>query len=160
MHWLAVNTLVQNWDTYGLMNHNFYIYTDPGDSLIHWIPWDNNMALGDRAGMKAPLSLYLTSQEVNDSWPLIRYLADDSVYWAKYVSYVRQTSEGTFEPEKMKVKYQNAHDLIRPYVVGDEGEAEGYTHLTNSEEFDTGLEYLFTHVEDRRSAASEFLQNN
>ncbi|MCP4347206.1 MAG: hypothetical protein GY795_16970 [Desulfobacterales bacterium] len=160
MHWLAVNTLVQNWDTYGLMSHNYYIYTDPGDSLIHWIPWDNNMALNDSVGMKAPLSLYLTSQEVNDSWPLIRYLVDDSVYWAKYVAYVRQTSEGAFEPEKMKVKYQNAHDLIRAYVVGDEGETEGYTHLTNSEDFDTGLEYLFTHVESRRSAALEFLQNN
>ncbi|MCP4107032.1 MAG: hypothetical protein GY749_16090 [Desulfobacteraceae bacterium] len=160
LRWLAVNTLVQNWDTYGLMSHNYYIYTDPGDGLIHWIPWDNNMALNDTVGMEHPLSLYLTSQEVNDTWPLIRYLADDDVYWAKYVSYVRETVEGVFEPEKMKDQYQQAHDLIRPYVVGDQGENEGYTYLTDSEDFDTELEYLFTHVEGRSDAASEFLQDN
>ncbi len=160
LRWLAVNTLAQNWDTYGLMSHNYYIYTDPGDSLIHWIPWDNNEALNEEGKQKGVLSLYLTSQEVGDNWPLIRYLTDDYVYWEKYVSYVRETAEGAFEPEKMKARYQEAHDLIRPYVVGDEGETEGYTFLNSSEDFDTGLEYLFNHVENRSDAAMQFLQEN
>ena len=34
--WLAVNTTIQNWDTYGNMAHNYYLYNDNG--VIKWIP--------------------------------------------------------------------------------------------------------------------------
>lgn len=43
LRWLAVNTVVQNWDTYGQMAHNYYLYNDAGQ--LTWIPWDNNMAM-------------------------------------------------------------------------------------------------------------------
>jgi spore coat protein CotH len=47
LRWLAVNTAVQNWDTYGAMPHNYYLYGDPGQKgRLRWIPWDNNFALG------------------------------------------------------------------------------------------------------------------
>lgn len=49
--WMAANTVVQNWDTYGQMSHNYYLYNDPETGLLTWIPWDNNMALGDGMGM-------------------------------------------------------------------------------------------------------------
>jgi hypothetical protein len=53
LKWMAANTVVQNWDTYGQMSHNYYLYNDPESGLLTWIPWDNNMALGDGAGMGA-----------------------------------------------------------------------------------------------------------
>ncbi|MBN1665770.1 MAG: CotH kinase family protein, partial [Anaerolineales bacterium] len=40
IRWLAVDTIIQNWDTYGAMTHNYYLYTDPQDGLVTWIPWD------------------------------------------------------------------------------------------------------------------------
>jgi spore coat protein CotH len=47
LRWLAVNAAVQNWDTYGAMAHNYYLYGDPGQKgRLRWIPWDNNLALG------------------------------------------------------------------------------------------------------------------
>ena len=49
--WLATNTVIQNWDTYGSMAHNFYLYTNPETGLITWIPWDNNFALQNNSGM-------------------------------------------------------------------------------------------------------------
>ncbi|UUX91983.1 CotH kinase family protein [Methanoplanus endosymbiosus] len=50
--WLAVNTVIQNWDSYGTSCKNFYLYTDPSDGAITWIPWDNNEAIsaGKNAG--------------------------------------------------------------------------------------------------------------
>jgi len=165
LRWLAVNTLIQNWDTYGVMSHNYYLYTNPEDGLIHWIPWDNNESLMDGmgdgmgdGGMRKTVSLSLA--EVNDNWPLIRYLADDEVYWEKYVSFVEETAEGAFEPEKIKAKYKEAHDLIRPYVVGEQGETQGYTFLNSPEDFDDALEYLTTHVEKRYNEALQFMTEN
>jgi hypothetical protein len=159
LRWLAVNTLIQNWDTYGNMSHNYYLYNNPEDGLIHWIPWDNNEALkgSDSGGKQAPLSFSLA--EVSKNWPLIRYLADDKEYWKKYVAFVKEAAEGAFEPEKIKAAYQKAHNLIRPYVVGEQGEASGYTFLRSPEDFDTALDYLNTHVESRYNEAMEFVGN-
>jgi spore coat protein H len=45
LRWLAVNTAIQNWDTYGAMAHNYYLYGDPKQGgRLRWIPWDNNMS--------------------------------------------------------------------------------------------------------------------
>jgi spore coat protein H len=47
LRWLAVNTAIDNWDTYGAMAHNYYLYGDPRQKgRLMWIPWDNNMAFG------------------------------------------------------------------------------------------------------------------
>ncbi|SLM31692.1 Putative spore coat assembly protein (modular protein) [Desulfamplus magnetovallimortis] len=161
LRWLAVNTTIQNWDTYGQMTHNYYLYSDPGDGLIHWIPWDNNVALKSTGlARMSPLSLDLTSQEVNDEWPLIRYLIDDSVYHAKYVELVEDTVETVFYPERMTGIYTEAQELIRPYVVGASGENAGYTFLSSEAAFDTGLDYLIIHVESRFDDAQEFITLN
>ena len=46
LNYLAVNTVIQNWDTYGRMTHNYYLYGDPNNNnVLTWIPWDNNESL-------------------------------------------------------------------------------------------------------------------
>ncbi len=158
LRWLAVNTTIQNWDTYGQMTHNYYLYNDPGDGLIHWIPWDNNEALkGEESNKNSPLSFDLNSQEVNESWPLIRYLIDDSVYHATYVDMVEETVGKVFYPERMILIYTEAQELIRPYVVGDSGENSGYTFLRTETAFDVELDYLINHVGSRFNEAQEFI---
>jgi hypothetical protein len=47
LRWLAVNSVIQNWDAYGTMPHNYYLYGDPAQKgRLRWIPWDNNFSLG------------------------------------------------------------------------------------------------------------------
>jgi spore coat protein H len=47
LRWLAVNQVVDNWDSYGRFAHNYYVYADPGrNGRLVWIPWDNNYAFG------------------------------------------------------------------------------------------------------------------
>jgi spore coat protein H len=49
LRWLAVNTAIQNWDAYGAMPHNYYLYADPAqNNRLRWIPWDHNFSLGAR----------------------------------------------------------------------------------------------------------------
>ena len=159
LRWLAVNTVIQNWDTYGNMAQNCFVYGDTADDgRLTWIPWDNNEALkdGSDGSVRPPLSLEL--DEVGDNWPLIRCLADDPVYWSTYVAYVRETIEGEFAVEAAQARLQAAHDLIAPYVTGADGEQPGYTFLLNSWEFDTELDHLLDHVEQRNNATIKFLE--
>jgi spore coat protein H len=161
IRWLAVDTIIQNWDTYGSMAHNYYLYTDPADGLVTWIPWDNNLALkaqsakagGDRGGGHGAVR-ELDPGTVSDQWPLIRYLMDDPVYLARYQEHLEETINGAFEPEKMAATYRIYHDLIAPYV---EKEVEGYTQLESIEKFNQSLDELIQHANNRYNAVIEYL---
>ena len=51
LRWLAVNSSIGNWDAYGAMAHNYYLYGDPmKGGRLRWIPWDNNFAFGTGRG--------------------------------------------------------------------------------------------------------------
>lgn len=157
LRWLAANTVMQNWDTYGSMSHNYYLYNDPSDGLLHWIPWDNNEALSSKAGPSSQSSSSLSLAEVSDQWPLISYLIDDENYYQMYLEYVNELVDGVFSVDHAEELCREAHDLIEPYVVGENGEQEGYTFLNSDYNFYDALDDLFEHIEERVAAALSFL---
>ena len=81
-----MDTIVQNWDTYGSMSHNYYLYNDPTSNTLTWIPWDNNMALSSQGKMGKTKSF--DQQGVNENWPLISFLIADPVYYQIYTDYL------------------------------------------------------------------------
>ncbi|PLX20265.1 MAG: spore coat protein [Marinilabiliales bacterium] len=153
MHWLAVNTVIQNWDTYGIMNHNYYLYHNPYTNKLVWIPWDNNEALTE--GLRETLSLSMI--QVNDDWPLIRYLIDIPEYETIYNEYLNSTINGAFEPNKLKETYEYYHNLISDYVIGVDGEQPGFTFLPSSGDFTNSLTEQNNHVEERYTVVEEYL---
>ncbi len=157
LRWLAVNTVVQNWDTYGVMSHNYFLYTDPEDGLITWIPWDNNMALsgsGNNIGKRGTLSLGM--DEVTDRWPLIRFLMDDPVYKAQYEAYLGEVVETVFVPEDMAETYQNYHGLIEASVLA---ETEAATMLKSQASFENSVQELIDHTLGRFQAVQAYLSD-
>ncbi|MDY6873797.1 MAG: CotH kinase family protein [Chloroflexota bacterium] len=151
LRWLAVNTVVQNWDTYGLMSHNYFLYTDPETDQVTWIPWDNNHALSG-TGMREALSLGL--DEVTDQWPLIRYLMDDPVYRAQYDAYVGAVVETVFVPEEMAQTYQAYHELIGESALAETEEA---TMLRSAADFENSVHSLIQQVNGRYEAVQDYL---
>lgn len=152
LRWLAVNMVVQNWDTYGAMSHNYYLYSDPETGLITWIPWDNNMALTDAVGKRSVLSLSLDA--VNEQWPLIRFVMDDPVYKELYESYLDEVVEIVFEPEAMAETYTFYHMLVADSVLKEREEA---TTLQSPSAFKTSLQELIDHVNQRYQAVQAYL---
>lgn len=154
--WLAVNTTLVNWDTYGGMAHNHYLYNHSEDKLT-WIPWDNNEALKNQSGNNRS-SVTLSLSSVSSQWPLIRYIADDATYYAAYKGYVRAFADDVFTSEKMDELFTRYHDLISPYVIGpEETESGKYTQLSSSSSFTSELSSLKQHVADRQAAVKSFL---
>jgi spore coat protein H len=165
LHWLAVNTVIQNWDTYGRMSHNFYLYNDPATGRLTWIPWDGNLSLqdgmggpgGGRGGMAEATDLDLES--VGENWPLIRYLMDDPMYQEVYIAYVEDTINNVFIPTEMAERYTALHEMIAPYVAGVNGEIDNYTFLSSDEAFENALTDLIDHVQRRYEVAIEYLNS-
>jgi spore coat protein CotH len=151
LKWLAVNTVIQNWDTYGTMTHNYYLYNDPDTGLLNWIPWDNNEALseGKRGGT---LSLGLT--EVSDKWPLISYVIDIPEYKEVYEGYLAQFVDEVFTEEAMTEKFDELYELIKPYAYAEE---EGYSFISSDEAFDNAVAGLYEHVANRNDAVDAYL---
>jgi len=152
LKYLAANTVIQNWDTYGRMKHNYYLYNNPDTNKLTWIPWDNNEALqfGKMGG-----SLPLDFSGVNASeWPLIGYLYADEVYKAQYDDYVQEIVDGAFSVSNIQSQYATYSALIEPYATA---EIDSYTFLNNSSDFQNAVNELNLHVTERATAVNNYL---
>ena len=163
---LAHNKAMVNWDSYGWMTHNCYLYADPSDDgRIVWFPWDLNEALLEPpgggpgpGGMAGADSVLL--DEIGGSWPGIRNVLDDPVYEAQYRAELEAALVGAFEADALKEKMQRYSDLIAPRVVGDDGEVSPDTNLQSASDFNgslAGNSGLFDHVDERHEAVQDAL---
>jgi len=152
LKYLAVNTVIQNWDTYGRMTHNYFLYNNPDTDLLTWIPWDNNEALqsGKMGGSHALNFSGLSS----NSWPLIGYLYADETYQAKYDEYVREVTEGAFNVNTMQALYTEYAALIETHATS---ERAGFTFLNSAASFESAVNTLKNHVGQRTEAVEDYL---
>jgi spore coat protein H len=154
LKYLAVNNTIVNWDAYGAMAHNYYLYRTPTGQLT-WIPWDHNESM-TTTGRNA-VSLSMT--EVSTAWPLIRYVANDPVYYAQYKQYVKDFSENVFTTSRMNELFDRYTTLISPYVIGPNATETGkYSYLSGSASFTSALPSLKSHVANRQTAVTTFLK--
>lgn len=152
LQWLAANTGMQNWDTYGIMTHNYYLYNNPDNGMLTWIPWDNNEALqeGKQGG-----ALSLSLNEVGSNWPLINYLVDVKEYRQVYEDYLLEFTEGVFSPDRMIALYTQYHELLQDYAYA---ESAPCTFIFNDADFDSAIETLKQHVQTRSTAILNYLE--
>lgn len=153
LKYLAINTVIQNWDTYGRMTHNYLMYNNPVSNKLEWIPWDNNEALqdGKMGGSHALDFSGLNSSE----WPIIGNIYQDELYKAKYDDYVQETINDAFNANTMDALYTKYQNLIEPYATS---EISGYTFLNSSANFYDAINALKSHAVSRTSAANSYLQ--
>jgi spore coat protein H len=154
LRWLATNSIMGNWDVYGEIAHNYYLYGAPADQgRLHWIPWDHDLAFG--SGTPAPASIL--HDQVQADWPLIRFLLDDDEYRSDYVAYARAVLDTAFAPGKLEARAMELYTLIEPHVVGPAGELPGYTALRDATELENAFHGvslgLVTSIDRLRSAA-------
>ena len=148
LRWLAVNSAMENWDTYGYLGHNFYLYGRPDDNgRLAWVPWDHNLSLQE--GLQGEGDVMLS--DVGADWPLIRLLLDDAVYAARYKELLAEAVQGAFEAESFSPRVTELAALVSPYLFGDAGEVEGYTFLTSEADWERAQSNLLDHMADRRA---------
>ncbi|MFY0712919.1 CotH kinase family protein [Seonamhaeicola sp. NFXS20] len=152
LKYLAANTVIQNWDTYGRMTHNYYLYNNPNTNKLTWIPWDNNEAL-QTGNMGGSLPLNFSGLS-SSSWPLIGYLYADDVYKAKYDAYVQEIVNDAFSVSNIQAQYTTYSALIESYATS---EISGYTFLESSSDFYSAVSTLNSHVVSRNTAVSNYL---
>ncbi len=152
LRWLAVNSVIQDWDSYGQMAHNYYLYGRPArGGQLSWIPWDHSFAFatgrppGPAPGPAAAAAVRtdgdgrdrrrgpgrtatLGHDEVDASWPLIRFLLDDPTYRARYDTLLAEVVATVYEPARARARFTAARALIEPLVSADQAAAFAQAH--------------------------------
>ncbi len=169
LKYMAANMTMKNWDTYGRMTHNYYLYNSTSTSKFTWIPWDNNETFSDGPGggggpggsMTAlsfdfsDLSSTPTSSTGDVTWPMLEYIYADPVYKTTYDNYIDDFITSVFTVSEMTSRFTTAHNMIAPYVTGTDGEISGYSY-TNATSFDNSLSDLINYVSTRVVEADNY----
>ncbi|NPV41075.1 MAG: CotH kinase family protein [Anaerolineae bacterium] len=169
LNWLAANSIMSNWDTYGSMAHNYYLYHNPISGQLVWIPWDNNQSISSRGGMgggggrdagegqPGGQTASIGHENTGENWPLISYLLADETYHAEYLQAVKDVLEKGFDLKELTAEINDLHAMIAPYV---EAEEEDYTTLSNKDAFESSADDLIELLETRYQAATDYLSEN
>jgi spore coat protein H len=177
LEWMAISTLLQHWDTYGGMTHNFYLYNDPATGKLVFITWDHNLVLGASAGMGGNMpaggdmpafgnvppggnvpgggpgmgggrmNTSFDKSAVGANWPLISFLWAQPEYRAKYHAYLKDAIEGAFEPSKVTASIQSLAAKLEPTA----------TRASTSEAYQTAVSSLTATVQARVQATRDYL---
>jgi spore coat protein CotH len=113
LRYIAVSAAIGNWDSYGMMPHNYYIYNLNG--RLTWVPWDHNQCL-----VKDPRMATVMQDDVTEQWPLTRYLLDYPPYrqYYKDVLFRLVDEGGPMDPERLLPFVNQLLELVAPHVVG------------------------------------------
>ncbi|MET0386627.1 MAG: CotH kinase family protein, partial [Polyangiales bacterium] len=163
IRWLAINTVVENWDAYGAMAHNYYLYGDPSDAgRLKWLPWDHNLSLSTGGGFgPGRASGDIFHSDAGARWPLISRLLADPVYAPLYRAELLRSLEGAFAVAAMNTRMHTLHDLVAPYVVGAEGEQAPFSNLASAAAFEDSVDgdgQLLQHISERHSQVMSALE--
>lgn len=166
LKYLAVNNAIVNWDSYGAIAHNHYLYHHSRRRLV-WIPWDHNESLLGSPGISATpgapspgpvrLGLSLSMNEVSQSWPLIRFLMNDSVYAGQYHEYLRRFNAEVLSQPSLMAMLDRYGALVTPYAVGAQGEQPDATYLPSAAEYSAALPSLKQHIRDRIALVGSYV---
>jgi hypothetical protein len=95
LRFVAVHLFIANSDSYiGNGNHNYYLYLDPNDDKIRFIPWDEDLSMNRGAGGVGP---DIMNPPANNN-ALIYWLLDDPAVRQRYNEIVKELSETAFAP--------------------------------------------------------------
>jgi spore coat protein CotH len=118
LRWLAVNTLMNNWDAYGRMAHNYYLYADQARrGRLVWIPWDHNEAFSlGGVGEWGRGDADVFHRDAGAQWPLLSVLLQDPDYNTRYRRALRYAMEGLGDPAAFATRATFLHKLIATAV--------------------------------------------
>src|ERR1041385_9565467 len=94
LRYVAVNSALINFDSFLSTGHNYYLYVNPADGRIHFIPWDTNMSFGGYGWLGTDEEMAETSitRSYADHNILIERLLDIDEYARAYSSMARRRS--------------------------------------------------------------------
>ena len=129
LQYLAMNILTGSWDDYRFLRNNYYLYYDPSDDLIHWIPYDydNTFSIDWFDTDWSTIDPYGYTVIDSDGRPLSDYLFSQVRYRNLFSHFLQFYNDNLMQIDSIQEKlnffsshlYESAEeDLYRTYDYG------------------------------------------
>jgi hypothetical protein len=106
---LAIDLLINNWDSFVDHGRNWYLYHEPVSNKIHWLPWDYNFAFNrDPANGAGDLNILNSGMQK----VLIDRVLAIPEWRAKYLNYMCELLQVNMKNERLDAKLLEQLDLI------------------------------------------------
>jgi hypothetical protein len=139
----AVNQAISNWDTYGALAHNFYLYTSE-DGVTHFLPWDFDLAF-DGSGNSD-----LAQTSFGGEWPLLQAIARDAVLATRYQQYLQAFYDDEMATGALWARAQRMAGVVAPALERESA--------ASAESARAGLERLRGHIEGQTARVAAHLE--
>lgn len=144
IRYYATNTAMDNWDTYGQIAHNFYLYSEADTGRFSWIAWDFDLAMN---AIATPMSLSLV--EYGGKWPLLQAVARDPAFAHEYHLALRHALDIALDRQANSERWVAWADLLRPHVAQE---------LGTTQWFDDAVAQLQEHLFDQWATTDAYLR--
>jgi hypothetical protein len=110
---LAADVILYNWDSYYDHGRNFFLYQNPDNSKINWLPWDYNLAFST-----SETNLIVDYSGV-EAKPLVQRIQADLNLRSRYFNRVCILMDNYFTIANLEPFINQTAALIRPDLVTD-----------------------------------------
>lgn len=143
----AANQAIGNWDTYGHLAHNFFLYGEVEGGRLHFIPWDFDLAF-DSTGPSD-----LTLRSFDGSWPLLQAVARDAELSTLYQAELASFADEQLVSGALFARVDALAALVRPAIMREDAARPGAL-----QRFDYGVAELRQHLTFQRDAIADFVR--
>ena len=145
LQYFAINILTGSWDDYRFLRNNFYLYHNPDNDLINWIPYDYDNSFGiDWFNIDwSIIDPYEYAVIDNDGRPLIDYMFSQIRYRNLFSHFLQFYNEQLFQADSM---YQKLNYYLE--LISDAAENDTYRTLDYGFNFNDFLNSYSTNYEN------------
>ena len=105
---LAIDILLNNWDSYIEHGRNWYLYHNPKTDKIHWIPWDYNFSFDRDPSGSVDFPIILNNNEK----VLIKRIQEVPEFKERYLNYMCEILAVNFTQDRINPILDQELDLI------------------------------------------------
>jgi spore coat protein H len=155
LRYLAVVTLIDNWDTYPYTGNNYYLYHDPVTDIFEWIPWDLTWGGNPQAAL-----FERTDPGMMPRAPLHDKVMEIPYYRGKYAAYLDLLLRVWFNSENVSELVKYYHNMIAPYISQSTGDKAFYGEqpMFSPTDFEHSWETIPKFVAERSQHVRKLLQ--
>jgi len=121
LRYIAVVTILDNWDSYPYTGNNFYLFNNPVSGRFEWIPWDLTWGGNPQTQLFGRVDPGLIGEA-----PMYDNVFRVEAYKIKYAAYVDLLLRYWFNIGNITEKAQAYHRMIAPYVSQSTGDQAFY----------------------------------
>jgi spore coat protein H len=144
VRFFAANQANGNWDTYGGLAHNYYLYGETDGGPLHFIPWDFDLSLDAASFSDFTLLGY------SGEWPLIQAIARDAELYSAYHVALEEVARREYDEGLLARRVTEVSAQLRPLLT-----AEG----ADVSDFDDAIDQLQYDLQGARDSLREYLDS-